>query len=108
MHRSQRVIRRKLSGPRLYLPLLLLMSQLPRWSSCGPGLSRGPLQYWVPSEPDLESDAREEVELLCPLVLGSSSSVVLKVLGELLELEVLVVPLVLEVLVVLELHSMSS
>ena len=63
---------------------------------------------WSPSEPVPESDAREEVELLCLQVLDSSSSVVLKVLGELLELEVLVVPLVLEVLVVLELHSRSS
>ena len=57
------------------------------------------------------------MELLCLLVLNSSSSVVLKMLGELLELEVLVVLLmlevlvvllVLEVLVVLELHSSSS
>ena len=42
------------------------------------------------------------------LVLDSSSSVVLKMLGELLELEVLVMPLVLEALVVLELHSIYS
>ena len=48
------------------------------------------------------------MELLCLLVLDSSSSVVPKMLGELLVLEVLVVPLVLEVLVVLELHSRSS
>ena len=48
------------------------------------------------------------MELICLLVLDSFSSVVLKVLGELLELEVLVVPLVLEVLMVLELHSKSS
>ena len=102
------MIRLELSGPKLYLPLLLQMPQLPLLSSCRPGLSRGLLQSWVPSEPDPESDAGEEVELLCLLVLDSSSSVVLKMLGELLELEVLVVPLVLEVLVVLELHSRSS
>jgi len=84
------------------------MTQLPLLSSCRPGLSRGLLQSWVPSEPDPESDAGEEMELLYPLVLDSSSSVVPKMLGELLELEVLVVPLVLEVLVVLELHSRSS
>ena len=75
------------------------MSQLPRLSSYRPGLSRGLLESWVPSEPDPESDAGEEVELLCLQALDSSSSVVPKVLG---------VPLVLEVLVVLELHSMSS
>ena len=84
------------------------MPQLPRLSSCKPGLSRGLLQSWVPSEPDLESDIGEKVELLCLLVLDSSSSVMLKMLGELLELEVLVVPLVLKVLVVLELHFRSS
>jgi len=108
MHQSQRVIRLELSGPKLYLPLLLQMPQLPLLSSCKPGLSRGLLRSWVPSKPDLESDAGEQVKLLCLLVLDSSSSVVLKVLGELLELEVLVVPLLLEVLVVLELHSRSS
>ena len=90
------MIRLELSGPRLYLPLLLSMPQLPRLSSCRRGLSCGLLQSWVLSEPDLESDAGEEVELLCLLVLDSSSSVVLKMLGELLELEVL------------ELHSRSS
>ena len=42
------------------------------------------------------------------MALDSSSSVVPKMLGELLELEVLVVPPVLEVLVVLELHFISS
>ena len=84
------------------------MPQLPRLSSCRPGLSRGLLRSWVPPKPDPESDVGEEVELLCLLVLDSSSSVVLKMLGEPLELEVLVVPLVPEVLVVLELHSRSS
>ena len=108
MHQSQKVIRLELSGPKLYLPLLLQMPQLPLLSSCRPSLSRGLLQSWVPSEPDPESDAGEEVELLCLLALDSSSLVVLKVLGELLELEALVVLLVLEVLVVLELHSSSS
>ena len=102
------MIKLKLSGSRLYLPLLLQMSQLPWLSSCGPGISRGLLRSWVPSEPDPESDTGKEVELLCLLVLHSTSSVVLKMLGELLELEVLVVPLVLKVLVVLELHSRSS
>ena len=48
------------------------------------------------------------MELLCLLVLDSSSSVVLKMLGVPLVLEVLVVTLVLEVLVMLELHSRSS
>ena len=81
------------------------MPQLPLLSSHRPGLSRGLLRSWVPSEPDPESDTGEEVELLCLLVLNSSSSVVLKMLGELL---VLVVLLVLEVLVVQELHSKSS
>ena len=99
------MIRLELSGPKLYLPPLLQMPRLPLLSDCRPGLSRGLLQSWVPSEPDPESDAGEEVELLCLQVLDSSSSVVLKVLGELLELEVLVVPLG---LVVLELHSRSS
>ena len=75
------------------------MAQLPLLSSCRPGLSCGLIRSWVPSEPVLESDAREEVELFCLQALDSSSSVVSKVLGELL---------VLEVLVVLELHSMSS
>ena len=87
------------------------MPRLPLLSNCRPGLSRGLLQSWFPSEPDPKSDAGKEVELLCLQVLDSSSSVVLKVLGELLELEVLVVPLVLEVLVVLEVlevHSSSS
>ena len=84
------------------------MPQLPLLSTYRPGLSRSLLQSWVPSEPDPESDAGEEVELLCLLVLDFSSSVVLKMLGELLELKVLVVPLELEVLVVLELHSRSS
>ena len=100
--------RLELSGPKLYLLLLLQMPQLPLLSSCRPGLSRGLLQSWVPSEPNPESDAGEKVELLCLLVLDSSSSVVLKMMEELLKLEVLVVPLVLEVLVVLELHSKSS
>ena len=108
MRRSQRVIRVELSGPRLYLPLLLQMPQLSLLSSYRPGLSRGLLQSWVPFEPDPESDAGEEVKLLCLQVLDSSSPVVQKMLGELLELEVLVVPLVLEVLVVLEVHSRSS
>ena len=94
-----------------------MMPQLPLLSSCRTGLSRDLLQSWVPSEPDPESNTGEKVELLCLLVLDSSSSVVQKMLGELLELEVLVVPLVLEVLavpfvlevlVVLELHSRSS
>ena len=84
------------------------MPQLPLLSSCRPGLSRCLLQSWVPFEPDLESDAGEEVELLYLLIFDSSSSVVPKMLEKLLELEVLVVPLVLEVLVVLELHSSSS
>ena len=84
------------------------MPQVPLLSSCRPGLSRDLLQSWVPSEPDPESDAGEEVELLCLLVLDSSSSVVPKMLGELLVLKVLVVLLVLEVLVVQELHSMPS
>ena len=83
---------------KFYLPLLLPMPQLPLLSSCRPGLFRGLLWSWVPSEPDPESDAGEEVELLCLQVLDSSSSVS----------KVIRVPLVLEVLVVLELHSMSS
>ena len=69
-----------------------------------------PAAYSSPGSPLslTQSDAGEEVELLCLLVLNSSSSVVLKMMGELLELEVPVVPFVLEVLVVLELYSRSS
>ena len=37
------------------------MPRLPLLSNCRPGLSRGLLQSWVPSEPDPESDAGEEV-----------------------------------------------
>ena len=66
-----------------------------------------PAAYSSPGSPLslTQSDAGEEVELLCLLVLDFSSSVVLKMLEELLELEV---PLVLKVLVVLEMHSRSS
>ena len=74
------------------------MPQLPQLSSCRPGLSRGLLQSWVPSEPD---PVRRWGGSGAPLPTGPEFLLIggAENAGGLLELEVLVV---------LELHSRSS